>query len=291
MLEFLATAASGTLNWSDLGLVNGIDLGFFTLKFYSLAYIFGLIIAYVHLRQLQEPPGAPMARRHADELFSYCTMGVIAGGRLGYVVFYRPDLLGTLDMFKTWEGGMSFHGGLIGVVLAIAYVSRRGGLSFIRVCDYIAVNVGAAMFLGRMANFVNGELWGRPVESLVPWAMTFPGAGPEPRHPSQLYEALLEGLLVAVVLYALFWLTRARYRPGLLVGVFTAMISAGRFIVEYFREPDAHLAWVVAETGLSRGQWLTIPLIALGIGLVIWSLRQKPVDAAYSGAKEQSANG
>jgi len=290
MLEFLATA-SNAINWADLGLVNGIDLGFFTLKFYSLAYIFGLIIAYVHLRKMLAAPGAPIAKQHADDLFFYCMLGVIVGGRLGYVLFYRPDLIGTLDMFKTWEGGMSFHGGLIGVLLAIGYVSWRGDLSFIRVCDYIAVNVGAAMLLGRLANFINGELWGRPVESAVPWAMTFPGAGPAPRHPSQLYEALLEGLLVAVGLYALFWLTRARYRPGLLVGVFTAMISAGRFIVEDFREPDSHLAWVVTETGLSRGQWLTIPLILLGLGLIAWSLRQKPVDAAYSAPRGQAANG
>ncbi len=290
MLEFLAPAHTA-INWADLGLVNGIDLGFFTLKFYSLAYIFGLIIAYLHLRKMLAAPGAPMAKRHADDLFFYCMLGVIVGGRLGYVLFYRPDLIGTLDMFKTWEGGMSFHGGLIGVVIAIAYVSWTGGLSFIRVCDYISVNVGAAMVLGRLANFINGELWGRPVESLVPWAMTFPGAGPEPRHPSQLYEALLEGLLVAVVLYALFWLTRARYRPGLMVGVFAVLISAGRFIVEYFREPDAHLAWVVTETGLSRGQWLTIPLILMGVGLIGWALRQKPVDAAYTVQKEQAANG
>lgn len=300
MLEFLATAGAA-INWADLGLVNGIDLGFFTLKFYSLAYILGLVIAYLHLRKMLSAPGAPMAKRHADDLFFYCMLGVIVGGRLGYVLFYRPDLIGTLDMFKTWEGGMSFHGGLIGVVLAIAYVSWRGGLSFIRVCDYIAVNVGAAMVLGRLANFINGELWGRPAGEGVPWAMTFcdRGHGPAgeclssflPRHPSQLYEALLEGLLVAVVLYALFWLTRARYRPGMLVGVFTALISAGRFIVEYFREPDSHLAWVVTETGLSRGQWLTIPLILLGIGLIVWSLRQKPVDAAYTAPKEQAANG
>ncbi len=299
MLEFLAASAPA-INWSDLGLIDGIDLGFFKLRFYSLAYLVGLFIAYFHLRKMLTAPGAPMAKRHADDLFFYCMLGVIVGGRFGYVLFYRPDLLGTADMFKTWEGGMSFHGGLIGVVLAIAFVAWRGGLSFIRVCDYIAVNVGAAMLLGRMANFVNGELWGRPAGPEVPWAMTFCDLGHAdgqclssfvPRHPSQLYEALLEGLLVAVVLYTLFWLTRARYRPGLLVGVFTAMISAGRFIVEYFREPDAHLAWVVAETGLSRGQWLTLPLIALGIGLVIWSLRRPPIDGAYVPPREQAANG
>lgn len=304
MLEILAAAASsppgGTIHWNDLGLISGIDLGFFTLRFYSLAYILGLVLAYVHLRKMLAAPGAPMARRHADDLFFYCMMGVILGGRLGYVLFYRPELLGTVDMFKTWEGGMSFHGGLIGVVLAIAFVSWRGGLSFMRVCDYIAVNVGAAMLLGRLANFINGELWGRPAGPEVPWAMTFCDLGHDgaqclssftPRHPSQLYEAALEGLLVAVVLYSLFWLTRARYRPGLLVGVFTAMIAAGRFIVEYYREPDSHLAWVVEETGLSRGQWLTIPLILLGIGLVVWSLMRKPVDSGYVPPKGQPANG
>src|SRR5687768_4856069 len=166
---------------------------------------------------------------------------------------------------------MSFHGGVLGTVIAIAWVAWRGQLSFIRVCDYIAVNVGFGMLLGRLANFINGELWGRPVESDVPWAMIFPGGGEVARHPSQLYEALLEGALVIAVMLPLFWKSRARYRPGLLVGVFTMLICAARFAVEFFREPDAHLAWMVADTGFSRGQWLSIPLILAGLGLVVWA--------------------
>ena len=146
-------------------------------------------------------------------------------------------------------------------------------------CDYLAVNVGFGMLFGRLANFINGELWGRPTQSDVPWAMIFPGGGPLPRHPSQLYEALLEGALMIAVLVPLFWKTRARYRPGLLVGLFTVMISTARFLVEFFREPDANLAWMVTETGLSRGQWLSIPLILVGLGVVAWSLRRPELGA------------
>ncbi|HSG54216.1 MAG TPA: prolipoprotein diacylglyceryl transferase [Paracoccaceae bacterium] len=281
MLELLAAGTGGAMNWTDLGLTSGIDLGFFTLRFYSLAYLAGLVLGYWHLRKMIAAPGAPMAKRHADDLFFYCMIGIIVGGRLGYVVFYRPDFIGTWEMFNTLGGGMSFHGGLIGTVLAIAFVSWRGQLSFMRVCDYIAVNVGFGMLFGRLANFINGELWGRPVESAVPWAMVFPGAGPEPRHPSQLYEAGLEGLLVVVVLLALFWLTRARYRPGLLVGVFTMLISAGRFVVEFYREPDAHLSEFAIRTGLNMGQWLTIPLILTGLVLIIWSLSRPPLASNY----------
>jgi len=280
MLDLSAVAASGVLHWQDLGLQPGIDLGFFTLRYYSLAYLFGLFAAYGHIRKMIAAPGAPLALRHADDLLFYCMMGVIFGGRLGYALFYKPELFTgfsgdgfvTWELLRLWDGGMSFHGGLIGVLAAIAYVSWRGDLSFIRVCDYIAVNVGFGMLFGRLANFVNGELWGRPVQSDVAWAMVFPGAGPEPRHPSQLYEAGLEGLLVICVMLPLFWFTRARYRPGLLVGVFTAMIASARFIVEFFRQPDAHLTEFAISTGLSMGQWLTIPLILAGLGIVVWAL-------------------
>ena len=287
MMAMAAQAASGTagsapLNWADLGLVPGIDLGFFTLRFYSLAYLAGLVFAYWHTRKMIEAPGAPLAKRHADDLFFYCMIGIIVGGRLGYVLFYKPEFLGTWEMFNTLGGGMSFHGGLVGCTLAMIYVSWRGKLNVIRVCDYVAVGVGMGMLLGRLANFINGELWGRPVESDVPWAMVFPAAGPEPRHPSQLYEAGLEGLLVLVVMLLLFWKTNARYRPGLLVGVFGVLIAGGRFIVEFFREPDAHLSEFAASTGLSMGQWLTIPLIAAGIGLIVWSLMRPPLGSNYT---------
>jgi phosphatidylglycerol:prolipoprotein diacylglycerol transferase len=271
MFDLLAVATQEAIRWEDLGLRPGIEIGSFTLRYYSLAYLAGIVLGWWHLTRMVKAPGSPMAARHADDLFFYCTLGIILGGRLGYAAFYQPDLFGGVQLFKLWEGGMSFHGGVIGTVVAIAWVSWRGKLSFIRVCDYLAVNVGFGMMFGRLANFINGELWGRPSD--VAWAMIFP-ADPTglPRHPSQLYEAVLEGALIVAVLLPLFWKTRARYRPGLLVGVFTAMIASARFVIEFFREPDAQLAWMVTDTGLSRGQWLSIPLILVGFGLVAWAL-------------------
>jgi phosphatidylglycerol:prolipoprotein diacylglycerol transferase len=273
MFDLLAVATQEAIRWEELGLRSSLfSIGSFQLRYYSLAYLLGIILAYWHMLKMIKAPGAPLAKRHAEDLFFYCTLGVILGGRLGYAAFYRPELFGGVELFRLWDGGMSFHGGVIGVVAAIGWVAWRGQLSFIRVCDYIAVNVGFGMLLGRLANFINGELWGRQVESDVPWAMIFPAGGEVARHPSQLYEALLEGALVIAVMLPLFWNTRARYRPGLLVGVFTVLISAARFVVEFFRQPDEHLAWMVIDTGLSRGQWLSLPLILAGLGLVAWAL-------------------
>ena len=289
MLELLVASvpvpANEAIQWASLGLKPGFDLGFFTLRFYSLAYLIGLLFAYWHTSRMVKAPGAPMAQVHVDDLFFYCTLGVILGGRLGYLFFYEPALLTDFSgdgliswrALRVWDGGMSFHGGLLGVVAAIGWVCWRGGLPFIRVCDYISVNVGMGMLLGRLANFNNGELWGRPVESDVPWAMVFPGGGDVARHPSQLYQAFGEGLVPLVVMLALFWLTRARYRTGLLVGVFTVLISVARFVNEFFRQPDAQLSDLVIETGLSMGQWLTIPLIVAGLALVIWSLTRPAI--------------
>jgi phosphatidylglycerol:prolipoprotein diacylglycerol transferase len=161
-------------------------------------------------------------------------------------------------------------------------VSWRGGLSFIRVCDYIAVNVPFGMMFGRIANFINGELWGRPAGPGVPWAMVFPGGGPVARHPSQLYEALLEGALMIAIMLPLFWKTRARFRVGLLMGVFVAGTTIARFIVEFFREPDAQLEQFAHDTHLSMGQWLSIPLILIGLFFVVRALMRPPL---ASGAK------
>ena len=287
MLSLLAaSAAAEPIYWENLGLTPGIDLGFFTLRYYSLAYLGGVLFAYWHLSKMIKQPGAPMAQRHADDLFFYCTLGVILGGRLGYAAFYAPELFTTFDdegfvswrLLRMWDGGMSFHGGLLGVLAAIAWVSVRGKLSFLRVCDYVAVNVPFGYMLGRLANFTNGELWGRVTTVAdTPWAMVFPGAGDDPRHPSQLYQAGFEGLLMFVIMMLLFWKTRARYRPGLLVGIFTVGMSVGRFVNEFFREPDAHLADRVVETGLSQGQWLTIPLIVLGLIVTIYAAMRKPL--------------
>ena len=288
MLDMLSSGTREVLHWAELGLTPGLDLGFFTLRWYSLAYLAGIVLGYWHLSRMIKSPGSPMAQRHADDLFFYCTLGIILGGRIGYATFYQPELWQSVAIFRLWEGGMSFHGGMIGVVLAIAFVAWRNSLSFIRVCDYIAVNVGFGMLFGRLANFVNGELWGRPTD--VSWAMIFP-TDPLglPRHPSQLYEAALEGALVIAVMLPLFWYTRARYRPGLLVGVFAALIASARFTVEFFREPDAQLADFALRTGLSMGQWLTIPLILGSLGLIGWALTRLPVTGPSAAGTSVSA--
>jgi phosphatidylglycerol:prolipoprotein diacylglycerol transferase len=294
LLSLLAAAAAeAPIHWVDLGLSRGIDLHVFMLRWYSLAYLAGIILGYWHLSRMARAPGSPVAQRHADDLFFYCTLGIILGGRLGYALFYTGGSSGVPSMFthfspgetvswdllRLWDGGMSFHGGLIGTVLAIAWVSWRGRLRFLRVCDYLAVCVPFGLFFGRLANFVNGELWGRVAGPDVPWAMVFPGAGPLPRHPSQLYEAALEGLVLMAILLPLFWKTRARWRPGLLVGVFTLGYGIARFAIEYFREPDQQLQEFAARTGLSMGQWLTVPMILLGLFLIARALLRPPLGA------------
>jgi phosphatidylglycerol---prolipoprotein diacylglyceryl transferase len=285
-----ASGAADPIYWADLGLKPGIELGFFTLRFYSLAYLIGVIFAYWHTSKMLKAPGAPMAQRHADDLFFYCTLGVILGGRLGYAAFYTGGETGIPSAFtdfsgdgfvswkllRLWDGGMAFHGGLIGVTAAMAWVAWRDKLNFIRVVDYVSVGVPMGMLLGRLANFVNGELWGRVTD--VPWAMIFPSDSEGlPRHPSQLYQAGLEGAALLIIMMLLFWKTRARYRPGLLAGVFTLGMGIARFVNEFFRQPDAQLADFAARTGLSMGQWLTIPLILTGLIVVLYALRKTPL--------------
>jgi phosphatidylglycerol:prolipoprotein diacylglycerol transferase len=297
-----AAAASQPLSWAALGLTPGIELGFFTLRWYSLAYLGGILLAYWHLNKMLKAPGAPMAQRHVDDLFFYCTLGVILGGRAGFVAFYKPELLTDFSnpgliswgAARLWDGGMSFHGGVLGVLAAITFVALRNKLNWLRVCDYIAVNVGFGMLLGRLANFVNGELWGRVTD--VPWAMTFCDieqtattcvSSFQARHPSQLYQAGLEGLAIIVVMLWLFWRTNARWRPGLLVGVFTILMGLARFINEFFRQPDSYLVAVVEETGLSRGQWLSLPMIAVGLAVMAYSLTRRSEPRSDSGGAAQ----
>jgi phosphatidylglycerol:prolipoprotein diacylglycerol transferase len=279
---------SGPIYWSELGLSPGIEIGSFTLRYYSLAYIAGIALGYWHLTRMVKAPGAPLAQRHAEDLFFYCTLGIILGGRLGYAIFYEPALFVTFEpdtfiswrLLRLWDGGMSFHGGVLGTLAAVGFVAWRNKLNFIRVADYIAVCVPFGMLFGRLANFVNGELWGRPAGEGVPWAMVFPGGGNIARHPSQLYEAALEGALLILVMLLVFWNTRARYRPGLLVGLFTAGIATGRFVVEFYREPDAQLAEFARDSGLNMGQWLSLPLIFAGLAVIAWALVNKPLGSA-----------
>ena len=271
-----AIDVTSALRWEDLGVGPvALDLGFFQLRWYSLAYLAGIIVGWWYLLKLLARPGAPMARRHADDMVFYAILGILLGGRLGYIFFYKPSILANpIDIFKLWEGGMSFHGGVIGVSLGILYMARKHGLNWLRVHDYVACCVPFGLLFGRLANFVNGELWGRgPTD--VPWAMVFPTGGEVPRHPSQLYEAGLEGLVLGLILWFLFWKTDARYHPGRLVGTFILGYGLSRFGVEFFRQPDEHLTRFAIESGLSMGQWLTLPMILGGIYLIATSKRRR----------------
>ena len=266
MILPLLASASTAFRFEDLHLSPvALDLGFLKIRWYSLAYIAGIMLGWWYLLRLIDRPGAPMARRHADDLVFYATLGILIGGRTAYVLFYKPELLRTpLEVFKLWEGGMSFHGGVIGVTLGILYLARKHGLNWLRVHDYVACCVPFGLFFGRLANFVNGELWGRPTD--VPWAVVFPRAGDIARHPSQLYEAGLEGVALFCLLAFLFWRTDARYQPGKLVGAFLAGYALSRITLERFRAPDAgleHLWW-----GLTMGQTLSVPMLLGGIYLI-----------------------
>lgn len=271
-LEILA-AAPNFVRMSELGLDPVLfEIGFFKLRWYSLGYLFGIMLGYGLLLKLIAKPGAPMSRVHADDMILYATLGIILGGRLGYILFYQPSIFANpLDIFKLWEGGMSLHGGTLGLLFAIWLHSRRFKLSFLRVCDYIACVVPFGLFLVRIANFINGELWGH--ETDVAWAVIFDtsgqAAGMVPRHPSQLYEAATEGLLMALILWPLFFKTHARYKPGFLTGMAALIYGISRFLIEFVREPDSHLTHIVEQTGLSMGQWLTMPMIVIGFYLVL----------------------
>jgi len=269
----------GAIVWNDLGLDPvALDLGFFQLRWYSLAYLAGIFLGYWYLLKLIKQSGSPMARRHADDLVFYAALGIILGGRVGYVLFYNLSyyLQHPLDILKLWDGGMSFHGGMIGTVLGLLYLSHKEKLQWLRVHDYVACCVPFGLFFGRIANFVNHELWGAPTD--VPWAVRFPEFvqgvmvnGP-PRHPSQLYEAVLEGIVLFAILWTMFWKTQARYEPGKLVGAFTFFYGLFRFLIEFVREPDAQLVGFAQATGLHMGQWLSLPMILLGAWLM-WTAK------------------
>ena len=274
-------AGSNAIVWSDLGLDPvALDLGFFELRWYSLAYLAGIFIGYWYLLKLIKQPGSPMARRHADDLVFYAALGIILGGRIGYVLFYNLSyyLQNPVDILKLWDGGMSFHGGMVGTVLGILYLSRKEKLQWLRVHDYVACCVPFGLFFGRLANFVNHELWGAPAN--VPWAVRFPEimdgmlvVGPA-RHPTQLYEAILEGVVLFAILAWMFWKTQARYEPGKLVGAFTFFYGLFRFLIEFVREPDAQLVAFAQSTGLHMGQWLSLPMIILG-GWLMWTAKSR----------------
>ena len=247
-----------------------VQFGPIAIRWYALAYIAGLLLGWQILRRIVQRPGWLMTPEQVDDLLFYATLGVVLGGRLGFVLFYYPAyfLENPLQVFAVWQGGMSFHGGLVGVVVAIVLFARQLRLPVLEVGDAIALVVPIGLFFGRIANFINGELWGRVTD--VPWAMVFPGAGPDPRHPSQLYEATLEGLALGIVMLLLARRPRNEGERGLPAGVFLVGYGIARSVVELFREPDAQLGFLLG--GLTMGQLLSLPMIAGGLWLVVRAL-------------------
>lgn len=254
-----------------------IEIGPLAIRWYALSYVAGLLLGWWYVRRLAALAPPIMTREQVDDLLVWMTFGVILGGRLGYVLFYRPGhyLLNPADILMVWEGGMSFHGGLAGSLVAMALFAHRRDLTFLRVTDAVACATPIGLFFGRLANFINGELFGRVTD--VPWGMVFPMGGPEPRHPSQLYQAGLEGVVLFVLLFTLSRSRAIRARPGMLGGTFLAGYGVARIVGELFREPDAHLGFLIA--GTTMGQLLSIPMIAAGIWLILRARARPPVGA------------
>ena len=258
-----------------------IAIGPFAIRWYALAYIGGILIGWLYARAIvrneQLWGGAPpLTQADLDDFILWVTLGIILGGRLGYVLFYNWPYFAAnpLEAFQLWKGGMSFHGGFLGCVLAVMLFATWRNIPMLSLGDITCAVGTIGVFLGRIANFINGELWGRPTD--VPWAMVFPGGGPVPRNPSQLYEALLEGLL-PLVLLALLIRAGALQRPGLIIGAFALAIGLGRFIAELFREPDPQLGFLWG--GLTMGMLLSLPMILAGAIFVGFALRRKPASA------------
>ena len=246
-----------------------VQIGPFGIRWYALAYIAGLVLGWRLARHLVRLAPAVATAVQVDDFLTWATLGVVLGGRLGYVLFYQPGfyLAHPAMILAVWEGGMSFHGGALGVTIAIVWFCRRNAIPLLGFADRIAVCVPIGLGLGRIANFINGELWGRPAPDWLPWAMIFPAAGPEPRHPSQLYQALLEGLVLFLVMFALSRRESLRARFGWLTGAFLVGYGVARIIGEFFRQPDIFLGYLVG--GATMGQLLSIPMVLAGVWLIL----------------------
>ncbi|HEU5275305.1 MAG TPA: prolipoprotein diacylglyceryl transferase [Xanthobacteraceae bacterium] len=258
-----------------------VSIGPFAIRWYALAYIVGILLGWLYVRSLIADKRrwggeAPLTVADYDDFVLWVTLGIILGGRIGYVLFYNLDmfLAHPSEIVQLWKGGMSFHGGFLGCVLAVILFGLKRRISILSLGDLTCAAAPPALFLGRLANFVNGELWGRPTD--VPWAMVFPNpdAGNVPRHPSQLYEAALEGLVLFVILN---WLVRrgSLKRPGFTVGAFAIGYAVMRSFCELFREPDKQLGFL--WQGMTMGMLLCIPLLLAGIGFVAFALRRRPL--------------
>ena len=258
-----------------------VSIGPFAIRWYALAYIGGILLGWLYARALTRAKNLwggepPLALDDIDDFILWVTFGIILGGRLGYVLFYNPAHFAAhpLEILELWHGGMSFHGGFLGCVAAVMLFGWKRKIRILSLGDLTCATAPIGVFLGRLANFINGELWGRASD--VPWAMVFPGAGPAPRHPSQLYEAALEGVILFILLYLLIRGGALR-RPGLILGAFALAYSLARGFSEFFREPDAQLGFLWG--GVTMGMLLSIPLALAGIILIVQALKRQPTQA------------
>lgn len=261
-----------------------LSLGPFAIRWYALAYIGGIVIGWLYARSLVKKQRlwggpAPMSLVQLDDFILWVTLGIILGGRTGYVLFYNLPFFieHPAAMFKLWEGGMSFHGGFLGCVVAVMWFASRNGISILSLGDITTAVGPIGLFLGRLANFINSELWGRAADPSLPWAVIFPNGGPDPRHPSQLYEAGLEGILLFAVL-AVMIRFGALKRPGLILGSFILIYGLARITGEHFREPDPQLGFLWG--GLTMGALLSIPMLIVGVILIVLAVRRGASDTA-----------
>ena len=268
-----------------------LHIGPFAIRWYALAYIAGILLGWRYVAALVSRPsltptrGPVASTPQIDDLVLWLTLGIILGGRLGYILFYKPETIWTdpAEIAMIWHGGMSFHGGALGVLIAILVFSRRQGMDTLRVLDLVAAAQPIGQFFGRIANFINGELWGR--QTTVPWGVIFPGAGPYPRHPSQLYEAALEGLVLFLVLaWAVWGKARLLDRRGVVAGIFMLGYGVARSVLETVRAPDDYLP--IFPFGLTMGMMLSIPMAAVGAWLIWRGLREPRPDVAARTADE-----
>jgi phosphatidylglycerol:prolipoprotein diacylglycerol transferase len=262
-----------------------IAVGPFAVRWYALAYIVGILAGWLYARALIRAKQLwggtpPLTVADFDDFVVWVTLGIILGGRFGYVLFYNlPHFLAhPAEILQVWKGGMSFHGGFLGCVIAVVLFARVRRIPFLSLGDLTCAVAPIGLFLGRLANFINGELWGRPTD--VAWGFVFPGGGPLPRHPSQLYEAALEGL-VLLVLLGLFIRAGALRRPGLIIGAFAIFYALFRSFAELFREPDPQLGFLWG--GMTMGMLLSVPLMLAGIAFVSHAMRAPPLPAARPG--------
>ena len=261
-----------------------VSFGPVAIRWYALAYIAGILIGWWYLRRVVVADrlwaGLPRPEPiELDDFVVWATLGIVLGGRIGYVVFYNPlfYLANPIEIPMLWNGGMAFHGGLAGLMAATWAFTRRRTFSLLTMLDLCAAAAPVGLLFGRIANFIKPELWGRPTD--VAWAMVFPGGGPLPRHPSQLYEAGLEGAVLFTILAAMIWRGGALRRPGTVAGVFGVGYGLARIFVEFFREPDPQLGYLFGTNFVTMGQMLSLPLVAAGLALITWSARRRPQTA------------